>query len=98
MRAVSSSWFGVNLDTGNFRTDDPYGDLAKGAPYAVNVQFKSEITPRGGTRQQADFTRLTRILRESNYQGYVALEYEAAESPWTGVPPLLDQMRTAFND
>ncbi len=97
VRAVNSSWFGVNLDTGNFRTDDPYGDLAKCAPYAVNVQLKSEITPRGGTRQQADFNRLTRILRESNYQGYVALEYEAAESPWTAVPPLLEQMRTAFN-
>src|SRR6516165_4665718 len=29
VKAVKHDWFGVNLDTGNFRTPDPYGDLAK---------------------------------------------------------------------
>ena len=27
VRAVDSPWLGVNLDTGNFRTPDPYADL-----------------------------------------------------------------------
>src|SRR5207244_4380233 len=35
VRAVKSDWFGVNLDTGNFHTADPYADLARIAPYAV---------------------------------------------------------------
>src|SRR5262245_20723698 len=47
VRAVKSAWVGVNLDTGNFHTDDPYRDLALCAPYAVNVQVKSEISRRG---------------------------------------------------
>ena len=34
MRDVQSPWFGVNLDTGNFRSSDPYADLAQLAPYA----------------------------------------------------------------
>jgi hypothetical protein len=33
------------------------------------------------------------ILRDANYQGWVALEYESKPSPWTGVPPLLAQLR-----
>src|SRR4029077_6503760 len=42
-----SPWFGVNLDGGNFRTPDPYSDLAKIAPYAINVQLKTDLYPGG---------------------------------------------------
>lgn len=93
VRAVQSPWVGINLDTGNFHTDDPYADLARCAPYAVNVQVKSELQPRGQKKGPADLRRLVRILRDANYQGYVALEYEAAEDPWTAVPPLLRQLK-----
>jgi sugar phosphate isomerase/epimerase len=93
VRAVKSPWFGINLDTGNFHTDDPYADLARCAPYAVNVQVKVEIQPRGKPKGPADLPRLIRILREANYQGYVALEYEAAEDPWKAVPGHLRSLR-----
>jgi hydroxypyruvate isomerase len=33
------------------------------------------------------------ILRKANYQGYVALEYEAAEDPYVAIPPLLKKLR-----
>ena len=39
-RVEPSPWFGINFDSGNFRTADPYGDLAKIAPYAINAQVK----------------------------------------------------------
>src|SRR4030095_12180667 len=77
VREVKSDWFGVNLDTGNFHTADPYADLARLAPYAVVVQIKSEISIGKGPAQPADLPRLIKILRDVNYQGYVALEYEA---------------------
>jgi len=93
VRAVKSPWIGINLDTGNFRTDDPYGDLAKCAPYAVNVQIKTEIQKRGAAKEDADLARLIRILRDANYQGYVALEYEAAESPKAAVPRYLEELK-----
>ncbi len=96
IRQVKSPWVGINLDTGNFHTDDPYADLARCAPYAVNVQFKSEIKRRGQKTELADLPRLAKILREANYQGYVALEYEAAEDPWKAVPGLLQRMKEAF--
>lgn len=96
LRAVKSPWVGVNLDTGNFHTDDPYADLAKCAPYAVNVQFKAEIMRRGQKKETADLARVVKILRDANYQGYVALEYEAAEDPWQAVPPWLEKMKAAL--
>lgn len=86
VEAVKSPWLGINLDTGNFRTADPYGDLKRCAPYAVNVQVKVEIQKRGGPKVLADLPRLMYLLREANYQGYVALEYEAKEDPWEALP------------
>jgi len=94
VKAVKSPWFGVNLDTGNFQTDDPYADLAKCAPYAVNVQVKVEIKRRGQSKSEpSDLPRVVKLLRDANYQGYVALEYEAAEDPWTAVPRWLKQLK-----
>ena len=95
---MKSPWLGINLDTGNFHTDDPYADLVKIAPYAVNVQMKGEIQPRGKNAEPADLARLVRILRDANYQGFVALEYESKEDPWTAVPRLLKQMKELFRD
>ena len=92
VKPIKSDWFGVNLDTGNFRTPDPYADLAQVAPYAVNVQLKTEIFP-SGKRQEADLPRLVKLLRDATYQGYVALEYEAAEDPRKAVPRYIDILR-----
>jgi sugar phosphate isomerase/epimerase len=94
--AIKSPWIGVNLDTGNFHTDDPYDGLARCAAYAVNVQVKSEIQRRGQKKEPADLARLVKILRDANYQGYVALEYEAAEDPWKAVPGMLKRIKGLF--
>jgi sugar phosphate isomerase/epimerase len=96
VRAVQSPWLGINLDTGNFQTDDPYADLARCAPYAVNVQLKVEIQRRNKSKEPSDIDRLVRILRDANYQGYVALEYEAAEDPWQSVPVWLKKIKEAL--
>lgn len=97
VHAVKSPWVGINLDTGNFHTDDPYADIARCAPYAVNVQYKVEVLPRGQAKKQfADMPRVVKILREANYQGYVALEHEAKEDPWKTVPDWLEKLRTAL--
>jgi sugar phosphate isomerase/epimerase len=92
VKAVKSDWFGVNWDSGNFRSADPYGDLAKVAPYAVAAQIKTEISPNG-VRQEADFARVVGILRDSGYRGFVALEYEAKEDPFVAVPRHLKELR-----
>ena len=94
LKAVKSPWIGVNLDSGNFHGADPYADFAQLAPYAVNVQVKSEIRRAGAKENEpADLARVVKILREVNYQGWMALEYEGKEDAWKAVPPLLAQLR-----
>ena len=93
VKAVQSDWFGVNLDTGNFKGADPYAELARVAPYAVTVQVKTEISVKGGPRQPADFARIIDLLRKAGYRGYVALEYEGKEDAKTAVPRHLQNLR-----
>jgi sugar phosphate isomerase/epimerase len=99
VQAVKSKWIGINLDSGNFRTDDPYKDFERCVPYALNVQFKTEIGKgtTGGVRE-ADMKRFTKILKDQGYQGWVALEYEAKEDPWTAVPRLLGELAKLLKD
>jgi sugar phosphate isomerase/epimerase len=96
VRAVKSPWFGVNLDSGNFRTADVYGDLAKIAPYAINVQVKINIHPLGKPDEPSDFKRLGQILKTAGYRGYIALEYEGRNDPRQDCPKYIDQIRAAF--
>jgi sugar phosphate isomerase/epimerase len=97
VKTVKSDWLGINLDSGNFHTEDPYASLAECAPYAVNVQYKVEIQRKGKKENEAsDLSRVVKLLRDANYQGWVALEYEAKEDPWKVVPPTLKSMKDAF--
>jgi sugar phosphate isomerase/epimerase len=92
VRSVQSQWVGINLDTGNFHTEDPYADLERCVPYSVNVQVKIEMRRKGGQNEPADLNRLIAMLRDGGYQGWVALEYEARENPFDAVPPILEKM------
>jgi len=96
VKDVQSPWFGVNLDTGNFRSEDVYGDLARLAPYAMNVQVKVVIHPKDASKQPTDFARLASILRTAGYRGYIVLEYEESEDPRVACPRYVDALREAF--
>jgi sugar phosphate isomerase/epimerase len=93
VKAVKSPWFGINFDTGNFHTEDPYADLVKIAPYAVVSQIKTEIHRQGKMAEEADLGKLLDILRQAKFRGYVALEYEAAEDAKVAVPRTLAALR-----
>jgi sugar phosphate isomerase/epimerase len=90
-RIKPSEWFGVNYDSGNFRTDDPYADLEQIAPYAINAQIKVTVTAKG-QKQPADLKRMVDILKQANYRGYVVLEYEERE-PLKEIPEYIHKLR-----
>jgi sugar phosphate isomerase/epimerase len=94
VRQVKGPNFGVNLDTGNFHGKDPYAEIAEAAPYAVNVQVKTEMRRMGQSKEPADLTRVIRILREARYSGYVVLEYNAPEDPRKAVPRFIKELRS----
>ncbi|MGB4706832.1 MAG: sugar phosphate isomerase/epimerase family protein [Fuerstiella sp.] len=88
----NSPWFGVNFDSGNFRTDDPYRDLERIAPYAVNAQIKVAVNPNNQGKQPADIPRMISILKDAGYRGFVTLEFEE-QNPFEEIPKYLDQLR-----
>ena len=93
VEAVESEWFGVNLDTGNF-----HGDRPLRRPRAVRAVRRHRAgegrdAGEGREKQEADFGRLVRLLKDAGYRGYVTLEYESAEAPLTAVPRYLDRLR-----
>ncbi len=93
---VKSAWFGVNFDSGNFHSEDLYGDLAKIAPYTLNAQIKVTVSGPDGKRVPSDFRRLAQILTDAGYRGYIVLEYEENEDPRVACPRYMDQLREAF--
>ncbi len=97
VKAVQSRAVGINLDTGNFHGADPYEELARCAPWAVNVQVKVEVRRAGAkAAEPADLKRVAGILRSSGYQGWVVLEYESKEDPFVAVPEHLKALREAL--
>jgi sugar phosphate isomerase/epimerase len=94
VKAAKSPWAGINFDSGNFHTADPYADLAKIAPYAVNVQLKMEIKRAGASgAEPSDVKRVLQILRDANYQGWFTLEYEMKADPFVEVPRILEMLK-----
>jgi sugar phosphate isomerase/epimerase len=97
IRDVTSPWFGVNLDTGNFYGEDPYNGLAQIAPYAVNVQIKVVTSDEErNNKKPTDFKRLARILSDTGYRGYIVLEYEEDGDPRKECPLYIAKIREAF--
>ncbi len=97
VKAVGSPAVGANLDTGNFRTADPYADMTAAAPLAVSVQVKSDLTPTGQPTQAMDYGRVVALLKRANYKGFVALEYEGKGDPTTAVPAELAALKKALD-
>lgn len=99
---VKSEWLGTIVDTGFFLTPDPYQDIAKAIPHAVNWQVKELLGNRKGP--MIDMTKLVQIIRHSNYRGYVPIEtlpVEGKESEYDAlarVPELLNGLRNAINE
>src|SRR5690606_41062173 len=93
VRQVESPAFGVNFDSGNFNSsEDPYQELEMIAPYAVTAQIKVEMQT-GGVAHPTDLARVMQILRQANFSGWVALEYEAAADPLQAIPAYLKQLQ-----
>jgi sugar phosphate isomerase/epimerase len=103
IKRVDSPWCGAIVDTGYFKAPDPYAEMAKAAPYAVNWQVKQ--SPYGVEKQNempTDLKRLLRIIRDSGYRGYLPIEALSPRGagsgydPFTIVPKFLADLRGAI--
>ena len=90
---VDSPFFGINLDITNFiptAKADAYAQIEATLPYATH----SHIRDRFENGQAVDLDRVWRIFARSNYKGFMSAEYEGEEDPSTGVPKLIEKIKT----
>ena len=94
VKRADSPWAGMNLDVGNFRPPDVYGQIEMSIPYAVSTHVKTEMAlDDGKTRGPLDWDRLFTMFARHGFRGYMGLEYEAAEDPLVVVPKYLRTLK-----
>lgn len=94
-KAIDSPWLGIMMDTGNF-LENPYNKLEMLAPYTSFVQAKTYYGGGEWYSLDLDYKRIFDILKKVNYQGYVSLEFEGKEDPFTAVPKSIEMLRAAM--
>lgn len=90
---VNSPWAGMNLDIGNFKPPDVYGQIEMSIPYAVSTHVKTEITQDDGKNAPMDWDRVFRMFAAKGFRGYMGLEYEASDDPVPVVPGYLRKLK-----
>ena len=73
LKQVDSEWVGLIVDTGNFKTEDPYKDIAAVVPYAINWQVKESVFGLGN-EITTDYKRLVKVVKDGGYKGYFPVE------------------------
>jgi sugar phosphate isomerase/epimerase len=90
LRGVDSPYAGCNLDISNF-PENPYEQIERCIPYATHVHVRDYY---GTTKQPLDLERIWRMLAKRAYKGYLSAEYEGEEDPLTGVPKLIEKIKS----
>jgi sugar phosphate isomerase/epimerase len=99
VHAVKTPFCGPIVDTGYFKTQDPYVDIAEVAPHAVNWQVKQSVFGED-SEVPTDMIRLLKIVRQSGYSGYLPMETLSPQGkpydPFKVVPDFLAQLKKAI--
>lgn len=90
LRRVDSPYAGCNLDISNF-PENPYEQIGLCLPYASHVHVRDFY---GEPRRSLDLDRVWQMFAKHGYQGYMSAEYESKEDPMTGVPKLIEKIKS----
>ena len=94
MRRVDSPYGGINLDVSNFvasSDEDQYRQIEACIPYATHTHIRDRF---GDSHHPIDLDRVWQLFAKAGYKGYMSVEYEGGEDPMTGVPKLVDRVRS----
>ena len=93
VKPVKSPALGVNIDTGNFHTAGPLRGHRQDRAVRRGGAGEDGSVTRASKKQEADLGRVVKILKDANFHGYVALEYEAKPDPKVAVPKYVKELR-----
>ena len=92
---INSEWLGIILDTGSYRVNDPYEEIAKSIKYTVNWQIKSNVFINGAEKE-IDMSKLVNIIKASGYKGYLPIETLGEGDPKIKIAALYKKLTDAL--
>ena len=95
LKRVDSDWFGLILDIGSLRRGDPYKEIQKLAPYA-NYWFIKELVYVDGIAEPVNMKKISKILKDANYTGYISFENLTDGDPKQIVTSMFNDFRTEY--
>jgi sugar phosphate isomerase/epimerase len=96
VETINSPWFGIILDIGSYRINEPFGEIEKSIKHAVNWQVKEKMFINGA-EVETDLEKLVRIIKVSGYRGYLPIETLGEGDPKTKVKALFEKMQKALH-
>jgi len=93
MHRVNSPYAGINLDITHFvptATADAYTQIEACIPYATNTHIRDKFDDGS----PIDLDRVWKLFAGAGFKGFMSAEYEDKEDAATGVPKLLEKIRT----
>jgi L-ribulose-5-phosphate 3-epimerase len=94
LRRVDSPYAGINLDISNFHVnsdEEQYSEIEACIPSATHVHIRDLFSE---TERPIDLDRVWKLFAKGGYKGYMSSEYEGKEDPMTGVPKLIEKIKT----
>jgi sugar phosphate isomerase/epimerase len=91
----NSPWLGLVLDTGTFVAPDPYEEIKKATPLAVNWQLKEKLLI-DGKQTLMNLPKLCKIIKECGYKGNVPIETLGLNDPLNEVPIFFDNVKSTL--
>ena len=95
LQAVDSEWFGLILDIGSYRQGDPFREISDTIDHAVSWQLKENMYV-DGKEVTTDIGRLIKIIKSSDYKGYIPIETLGPGDPKKKVKALFAEVQRAM--
>lgn len=95
LKLIDHDWVGLMLDTGSYRSQNPYAEIEATAKYAISWQIK-ELVYINGKPENADIDRIIRIVRKCGYRGYLPIETLGEGDPFEKVKTLYSKVKKAL--
>ena len=95
VETINSPWFGIILDIGSYRINEPFGEIEKSVKHAVNWQVKEKMFING-VEVETDLDKLISIIKASGYRGYLPIETLGEGDPKIKVKALFEKMQKAL--
>jgi len=94
-KKINSPWLGLVLDTGNFIAENPYEEIRKAIPLAVNWQVKEKLLIKG-VQTPMNLEKLCNIIKSSDYKGFVPIETLGMQDPKKDIPVFFNAVSEAL--